>query len=584
MNLRAILVVAVVLFKSSWAWAGEIDSPRPDLWEKYPQIKQEVDKSLAALPGYLKSLEPEAFIAKHPALAKMAQSPDWAERMRALRAVAALEDPAGIPLLVAGIMDARDKDEAAQIEAMNPLTSWIAGRSPRDKFKPLAPLFLSILVSAKDWPNLRCQCLQGLGNLADRDWLPLIKELLASRHPAVTNMSAWIVQQVSSRPGPGDDTRPLGAAVPAGTFKPEFEFSSRLGEAERLAVVSKVKAAMKEPVPPADDRDEVFYSDDHGHFDSWIPISPNLRRERPDVKYLLTWRYRNGRVCSATVTEPNKQPWVEQRVWYDPQGAPICSVRYDEHGEHAPLYLYWADYGSDNMISRVVELNADFSVRRTWLFENGQKYSWTAIREFDGDGKLVSILRYTADGKLTYTEVAKDAPPRDCGAKWRIDSLCEPENFGLAPYYPIPPGPSRPEATDPPEAQLRIDSVAVKPAGVEEQCRAKVVISNGGVGYQTPPDVIGDSIMIRIYDSRGRLIFRAGHGWSGLRPGEPLKLNTDTHSNTLRFAGGKPFLFPKVGQYTLSITAVKGATGKWTDSRSVKFYVGKDESEFKVQE
>ena len=113
------------------ARAGQVDCPRPVLWERYPRIKQQVNEGLAKLPDNLAALEPEAFVARYPRLAEMAKSKDWAQRMRALRAIAALEDPAGIPLLVAAIMDAREKDEASLNGALNTLTMWIATRSPR---------------------------------------------------------------------------------------------------------------------------------------------------------------------------------------------------------------------------------------------------------------------------------------------------------------------------------------------------------------------------------------------------------------------------------------------------------------------
>lgn len=195
MAIRTHALIAVILLTTSIAAAGDLDCPRPDLWARYPRIQQEVTHGLAELPYEMAKFQPETFIAKHPALAKMARSDDWAERIRALKAVAALEDPNGIPLLVQAILDAKDApavSNASLNEAMNPLTMWIATRAPRKKFKPLAPLFMHILVRTPDWPAVRCRCLQALGNLAESDWLPLVKELLLSRHPAVTNMGAWV--------------------------------------------------------------------------------------------------------------------------------------------------------------------------------------------------------------------------------------------------------------------------------------------------------------------------------------------------------------------------------------------------------
>ncbi len=365
MNIRAPLVVASIVLSSTWAWAAEADRPRPDLWERYPQIRQQVDYGLAKLKDNLAAFEPEAFVAKHPALAKMAQSTNWAQRVRALKAIAALEDPTGIPLLVAGIMDA--KDEKSLNEAMYPLTMWIATRSPRDRFKPLAPLFLYILVQAPDWPSVRCRCLQVMGNLADRNWLPIIKELLVSRHPAVTNMSAWVLQQVSSRPG-----RRVGTAAAPATPDPgasdvvggENETHGKPSGEELAAIVEKIKRLVQSPPPDRED-DRVFYSDDIGWHDGWIPMSPSLQDTPPNVNYLRTWRYRDGRVCSVTVTEPGKLPWVAQRVWYNSLGAPILSLRYYPANQ---LYYYqWGDYDRRGKLRRVVKLKPDYSLMSVTL-------------------------------------------------------------------------------------------------------------------------------------------------------------------------------------------------------------------------
>ncbi|MHC4716957.1 MAG: HEAT repeat domain-containing protein [Planctomycetota bacterium] len=571
MNIHASLIVAFVVLSSGVTRAAKTDCPRPDLWDRYPQIKKQVDNGLAEMKDYLAACEPEAFVARHPTLAKMARSPDWAQRVRALRAVAALEDPTGIPLLVAAIMDARD--EKSLNEAMNPLTMWIATRSPRDRFKPLAPLFLNILVNAQDWPNVRCRCLQALGNLAGRDWLPIIRELLVSRHPAVTNMSDWVIQQVSSRP------RTLAARDAIDLILGQNETRYRPSRKELAAIAGKIKRLIQSP--PADrEEDRVFYSSDIGWHDGWIPMSASLQDKPPDVgRFLRRWRYRDGRVHSVTVVEPGKPPWVEQRVWYGSRGAPILSFRRGP-GNRA-RYCEWGDYDRGGLLRRVVKLNADYALMSVKVFDNGPKYCRTVIREFDARGRLRRITRY-ADNKVTCADVRRDEAPKVVNQGHRVDFICRMEDYGLAPFYPIGPGPMKVEPNDPPGSALRIMSVKVRPAGVEQQCRAEVVISNGGVGYRPPSGVICDSIMIRIFDSRGRLIFRAGHAWGGMEPWEPLCLNTDTHSNILRAAGGKPFLFPKPGRYTLSITACRGDSGKWTDSKSVTFHVGGDESEFKV--
>jgi hypothetical protein len=260
-------------------------------------------------------------------------------------------------------------------------------------------------------------------------------------------------------------------------------------------------------------------------------------------------------------------------------GAPILSAHTSRNGQ--PCYFQWGEYDCDGLLRRVVNLEADYSLARFSVHDNGPKYSRTVIHDFDAQGRLMTITRY-ADGKVIYTDVRNAVAPMVVNHSHRVDLICKMEAWGLAPFYPIPPGPAKAEPNDPPGSMLRIDSVKVLPVRVEQQCRAQVVISNGGVGYETSLSTTCDYIMIRILDSRGRLIFRAGHAWGGLKPGQPLCLNTDTHSNTLRAAGGKPFLFPEPGRYTLSVTACKGDSGKWTDSKSVTFHVGMDESEFKV--
>ncbi|HDZ43847.1 MAG TPA: hypothetical protein ENH80_07900, partial [Phycisphaerae bacterium] len=409
MNVRTPLLVASIVLSSTWARAAETDCPRPDLWDRYPQIKQEVDHGLAKLKDNLAAFEPEVFLAKHPALAKMAQSTNWAQRVRALKAIAALEDPTGIPLLVAGIMDA--KDEKSLNEAMHPLTMWIATRSPRDRFKPLAPLFLDILVKTPDWPSVRCRCLQALGNLADSHWLGIIKELLVSRHPAVTNMSPWVIQQVASRRRTRGGTGTAGALAYLGAIDLVLGLNAtnyKPSEKELAVIVEKIQRLVQSP--PADREDDrVFYSQDIGWHDGWIPMSASLQDEPPNVNYVRTWRYRAGRVCSVTVTEAGRLPWVQQRLWYNSLGAPILSLRY--YPANQPSYFRWGDYDRAGLLRRVVQLKADYSLVSVNVYDNGPKYCRTVVREFGAQGRLRSITRY-ADSKVTYTDVTRDAAPK----------------------------------------------------------------------------------------------------------------------------------------------------------------------------
>jgi len=462
MDTKRFLTIALITVSSgsALARAGQVDCPRPVLWERYPRIKQQVSEGLAKLPDNLAALEPEAFVARYPRLAEMAKSKDWAQRMRALRAIAALEDPAGIPLLVAAIMDAREKDEASLNGALNTLTMWIATRAPRDKFKPLAPLFLDILVNAHDWPSVRCRCLQGLGNLADRDWLPIVKDLLVSRHPAVTNKSTWVIQQMSSRPGPGDDTRAnpaLPPPCPLDLILRESETRYKPSEHELATIVERIKRLTQSPPTDRDD-DQVFYSNNIGWFDNWIPMSPSLKKEPPNGKYMRTWRYRNGRICSVTLTEAGKPPWVEERVWYNSLGGPILSVDYIPAGKQNQMH--WGDYDRNGLLRRVIRLNADYSLSAVRVHDIGSNNCRTIIREFDSQGRLRSITRY-AEGKVYYTDVMRDAPEKVVNSGSRTDCMNLLKSTGLAPFYPMPAGQgtvplesaARPRTATPPTTQ-----------------------------------------------------------------------------------------------------------------------------------
>lgn len=444
MNVRTPLVVASIVLSSTCAWAAQADCPRPDLWGRYPQIKQEVDQGLAKLKDDLAALEPEAFSVKHPALAKMAKSKDWAERVRALKAVAALENPTGIPLLVAGIMDA--KGQKAIHEALNPLTTWIATTSPRErnKFKPLAPLFLNILVNVPDWPSVRCRCLQALGNLADREWLPIIKELLVSRHPAVTNMSTWVIQQVSSR----SCTR--GGA---GTGRPS--------EKELAAIIETIKRLIQKPLEKRKD-DRIFYSDGVAwRHDGWIPTSPSMQETPPNASAILIWRYRAGRLYSITITVPCKPSYVSERFWYNSRGAPILSVHNSVNGQ--PCYFQWGDYDRNGLLRRVVNLETDYSLDRYAIHDNGPKYSRTVIRNFDAQARLTSIFRY-ADNKMVYTDIRNGTAPRVFNRGRRIDYICRLKALNLAPIYPIPTCAGQDKAAPPPK---REDEAADRKMGEE---------------------------------------------------------------------------------------------------------------------
>jgi len=198
-----------------WGEAAEgvQDRPRPEIWKTYPALKDRLDAGLASLPDWLKMLEPESFAQNYPGIAKMAESKDLEERLRALKAIEALREMSGLPILVAAIDSAESKERR---RAALRLSNWVydeyhtAGRMPPARFAPLLPLFVKTLVEAGDEPNVRAYCFQAIGSLAGPEWLPLVKDLSASRHPAVTHWSGWAAEQLSQRPG---EDAPWGEAM-----------------------------------------------------------------------------------------------------------------------------------------------------------------------------------------------------------------------------------------------------------------------------------------------------------------------------------------------------------------------------------
>lgn len=178
------------------------DKPRPGIWLEYPELKTQHDDGLKKVDVWLKTLKPEVFAEKFPGLAKLADSSNGLERRRALQAVAVLRDMSGVPILVAPIASAGSRDK---FQAAMHLSDWVygsyhaAGRKIPGQFAPLLPVFVKALVDAGDEPNVRARCFMVIGSLAGPEWLPLVKDLSASRHPAVTHWSGWAVKQLSGR-------------------------------------------------------------------------------------------------------------------------------------------------------------------------------------------------------------------------------------------------------------------------------------------------------------------------------------------------------------------------------------------------
>lgn len=192
---------------------SKADMPCPEIWRKYPHLKEKLDADLSRMEKYLKSLEPEAFAAKHPELVKMAKSDNPLQRARAIKAISALRDKSALSIVVAAMKKcnlSREGPQSLRLANLQPLlslTDWIYDayhpdrKTPRE-LAPLLPLFVKMLVEAGDKPNVRCCYFQAIGCLAGPEWLPLVKDLSASRHPAVTHWSAWAVKEVAKRARP----------------------------------------------------------------------------------------------------------------------------------------------------------------------------------------------------------------------------------------------------------------------------------------------------------------------------------------------------------------------------------------------
>ena len=189
---------------------GKADRPHPEIWRKYPNLKKKLDADLGRMKTYLKSLEPGAFAARHPELVKMAKSDDPQQRVRAIKAISALRDKSSLSVVVAAIEKEKTPHRnprgylICRVECLSCLTTWVYDayhpdrKVPRE-LAPLLPLFVKMLVETGD---KRSYCFQAIGCLAGPEWLPLLKDLSASRHPAVTHWSAWALKEITKRAQP----------------------------------------------------------------------------------------------------------------------------------------------------------------------------------------------------------------------------------------------------------------------------------------------------------------------------------------------------------------------------------------------
>ena len=182
--------------------APVLDKPRPKCLLEYPKLKKQHEEGLKNVDVWLKTLKPEAFAKKFPGLVKLANSSEVADRLRALKAIGALEDLSAISIMVASMRTrgSAEKDEAARQLANSVYSVYhYSGRTIPKHLAPLLPVFVETLIKAGDEPNLRASCFQAIGCLAGPEWLPLVKDLSGSRHPAVTQWSGWAIKQLKER-------------------------------------------------------------------------------------------------------------------------------------------------------------------------------------------------------------------------------------------------------------------------------------------------------------------------------------------------------------------------------------------------
>jgi hypothetical protein len=177
------------------------------IWAKYPVLARRQAAGLEELKPWLERLEPDAFAARYPGVVKLVSSATKDDRLRAMRAVAALHETPGIPFLVQGV---RAADHVEELEATQLLANWVYAeyhlqrrRVPRP-LAPLLPLFIDKLVESEGEPNVRSFCSQAIGCLADAEWLPWLRDMGKSRHGAVEHWAQWAAQELERRSGTGE--------------------------------------------------------------------------------------------------------------------------------------------------------------------------------------------------------------------------------------------------------------------------------------------------------------------------------------------------------------------------------------------
>jgi hypothetical protein len=177
------------------------------IWARHPVLARRRVAGLKELKLWIERLEPDAFEDRYPGIVKLGSSATKDDRLRAMRAVAALHETSGIPFLVKGV---RAADHVEELEATKLLADWVYAEYQLHRRRvplplaPLLPLFIDKVVESEGKPNVRASCCQAIGCLADAEWLPWLRDVGKSRHGAVEHWAQWAAQELERRSGAGE--------------------------------------------------------------------------------------------------------------------------------------------------------------------------------------------------------------------------------------------------------------------------------------------------------------------------------------------------------------------------------------------
>jgi len=322
------------------------------------------------------------------------------------------------------------------------------------------------------------------------------------------------------------------------------------------------------------------YSEDISHFDGWLPMPGTLCEQPPPRKERYTWYFKNGRVTGVDFDD-GKTHRNEYRIWYDKNNAPVLCVTYPHRAQK--LGYAWADYDGRGLLRRVVHMSADFRVKQVELFENEDGYAATTQYTFDSEGRLFLRTRYIDNN--VYVAAPPGFEDKRMNTGTRLWWLRRMVRYGFASIYPIP-GEGEGTKTipvrkttptkdyDPAAVELKIVKSTVTNTGVEEQSSGTFVVRNIGPAYTVPPDIIGPSYGVFIYDAQERLLFRNFGGWGpGMKAHQEIAFHWDTHSNHLGETSEPKFLIPKPGKYMLKIVLYRQKRDEVLDASTTWFDV-----------